>query len=254
MPEKNSYERPFLLLTQRRTGATFLTSALSEVSSFDTVQHEPFNLDRQFGHITSHFIRSHDELCLGCRIRDELYNKPNIKHCFELMPFELTKSLVCVAEEFGYGIVFHLRQNEMDRLLSLGVAMACGVWGQKQAKALFPLLINGSKQANPIDVEFLKMEASRSAEFRRKTELLLTNRNFPFLRTYYEEFYFGVSDLESYIWKIFNFLGGNIRKERNLQVISRANRYDSEVLKSLIPNYTEAVRNLSGIINRLQGN
>lgn len=251
MLDKISADRPFLLLTQRRTGATFLASVLSEVSSFDTVQHEPFNLDRQFGSLTSHFMRSSDKLCLKIGIRDKLCKKPNIKHCFEVVPFEVTKSLICVAEELGYGIVLHLRRNELDRLLSLGTALACGVWGPKQAKILYPLLKEGREQFSPIDLDFLKMEAVRSATFRNKVEALLVNRNLPYLRTSYEYLYLDNTGVECGFEEIFYFLGRGDRRKRDIKLNKKAKRYDSSLFKSSIPNYDQAAIDLSVFINKL---
>lgn len=249
--KKNSVERPFLLLTQRRTGATFLASLLSETSSFDTVQHEPFNLDRQFGGITSHFIRSRDEHYLKIGIRDKLYKSPNLKHCFEVVPFEVTKCLISVAEELGYGVVLHLRRNELDRLLSLGTALACGVWGPKQAKNLYPLLKEGRAQFSPIDLDFLKMEAVISATFRNKVEALLVNRNLPYLRTSYEYLYLDNTGVECGFEEIFYFLGRGDRRKRGIKLNKKAKRYDSSLFKSSIPNYDQAAIDLSVFINNL---
>ncbi len=44
-------EKPFIIWTFRRSGGTNLGDALFHASSFQSVQHEPFNTDRVFKHV-----------------------------------------------------------------------------------------------------------------------------------------------------------------------------------------------------------
>lgn len=133
---KDIEDSPFIIWTFRRTGGTNLGQALFAASSFDQVEHEPFNGDRIFGDVTRRFKESGDISVLRQDVESILKKKPLIKHCLEIIPQELNLVLAELSVKYGYKSVFLYREYAKDRLLSLNYAQMTGVWGKEHKKKL----------------------------------------------------------------------------------------------------------------------
>jgi hypothetical protein len=132
MPNTN----PIIIWTFRRTGGTNLGQALFNASPFESVQHEPFNGGRIYGHIIENWRRTKDLETLRSNIVQVLANRPLIKHCLEIMPDELNNILLEESIKQGYNHLFLYRENPTDRLLSLNFAQQTNIWGSKQRKSI----------------------------------------------------------------------------------------------------------------------
>jgi hypothetical protein len=129
-----------------------LTNRLSQRSLLTRILHEPFNLPRVYGNITKHWIEKKDYKVLNKSNKAICSLRKCIKHCVEMVPFEISQSLATAACESSadYKHLFLLRKDSVSRLLSLEYAKGTGVWGaagKKKVKSdenafLEPLPIN----------------------------------------------------------------------------------------------------------------
>lgn len=183
-------ERPFIIYTLRRTGGTSLTAFMSRISSFPTVEHEPFNKDRRWSAFTLAVERGEMKPdTLRARLHEILSDRPNIKHAVEVVPIAIARALIGVCAELGYAQFVLHRRVEKDRLMSLFMAQATGAWGPKDAARLYPLLRSGEVSPNPIDLarvgERVRMDAAALGE----TLMTLRGRGVDFGWLLFEEIY-----------------------------------------------------------------
>jgi hypothetical protein len=156
-------ERPYLILTLRRTGGTSLMSFLAQVSSFPTLQHEPLNQDRVWGAITASFRESGDVAAVKRGLAERLEQRPNIKHCFEIIPYPVTLALIEACAARDYAVFLLTRRDEASRLRSLFLAQATGVWGASQAGGVYPRVLSGELKLLPIDLKTVRARAALDA-------------------------------------------------------------------------------------------
>ncbi len=126
--------KPFIIWTFRRTGGTNLGQALFKESQYDTVEHEPFNLDRCFGYVHAEWRKDKDIEKMRASVEAILAKKVLIKHCLELMPLELNRAIAEISSKLGYQHLFLYREFPTDRLLSLNYARQTNVWGKDQLR------------------------------------------------------------------------------------------------------------------------
>ncbi|MCK8078690.1 glycosyltransferase [Vibrio sp. 1CM2L] len=131
---KDMEQSPFIVWTFRRSGGTNLAHKLITLSKFDTVEHEPFNVDRVFKDITKAWIDTKDKVQLERDLRKILSKKINFKHCLEIIPQDLNQMLAILSLEYGYKHLFLYRENATSRMLSLQFSKDTGIWGQKHTK------------------------------------------------------------------------------------------------------------------------
>jgi hypothetical protein len=103
-------------------------------SDLKSIQHEPFNLGRLHGQITQHWMESKDESVLAKEMLNIANQHVIIKHCVEIVPWEISCALADATARLGYQHLFLYRENVRDRLLSLHFARETGVWGPKMNK------------------------------------------------------------------------------------------------------------------------
>ena len=156
-------ERPYLILTLRRTGGTSLMSFLARVSSFPPLQHEPLNADRVWGPLTKAFRKTGDAAALEAALAQRLERRPNIKHCFEFLPYRITLALIEACAARDYAIFLLTRRDEASRLRSLVVAQATGAWGTQQAAEIYPRILAGEKSLAAVDLEAVRKRAAADA-------------------------------------------------------------------------------------------
>jgi hypothetical protein len=238
-------EKPWLILTLRRTGGTSLTAFLSDISKFKTVEHEPFNSDRIFGPITTRFRQDGDLDAAEAAIREKLADRPNIKHCVEIIPTDITRILIDVCNGLGYKFIFLTRRDEGRRLASLFLAIATGAWGPKAAEEIYPKIMSGEVKPEPIDLK--RVENRMRSDFYSigRTLSLLRNRQIDYPWYLFEELYFGDTPIEEQAIAIAAGLGLEIdATDERLQAFAGQGGQKSSEIAPFVENYEEAVKRL----------
>jgi hypothetical protein len=147
--------QPFIIWTLQRTGGTNLAQRLFERSGLIEAAphmhapnapalrwlegldsqwklHEPFNMgsqDRIFGSASEHWSVTQDRKALDRSVDEICSLHLPMKHCVEMVPWEISASLARAATRHGYRHLFLYRENGLNRLLSLQFAKLSGVWG-----------------------------------------------------------------------------------------------------------------------------
>jgi len=154
--KQEEHGRPFIIWTLQRTGGTNLAKCLMEYSGLleaartrvangtdSAVQwlaaidnqwklHEPFNAgddSRAFGKITENWLSAPDNIALEAAVDEICTRQIPMKHCVEMVPWEISEALAKSSTRHGYRHLFLHRENAADRLLSLHYAELTGIWG-----------------------------------------------------------------------------------------------------------------------------
>lgn len=233
-------ERPYLILTLRRTGGTSLMSFLAQVSAFDGVQHEPFNPDRVWGPLVADFLASGDAVALRAAIAARLETRPNIKHCFEVVPTDVTLALIEECRDRDYGFLVLTRRDEASRLRSLFLAQATGAWGSEDARRIYPAILSGARQVAPVAAEPVMRQALADAASFGRTMLLLRNRRIAHDWVLFEELYQddgGIRDRARAIAAGFGIpVGPN---DKRLNAFARHAGQGSGAIEGAVPGFAE---------------
>ncbi len=151
--EGHSLSHPYIIWTMRRTGGTTLATLLATLSEHAGIQHEPFNDDRMFGHISRDYMQTGDAAALRRALRSNLARRPLIKHCYELTSPNFNRVFLKITTELGYRHIILDRQNETDRIVSLELAQLTGAWGGADARQIYPAIEAGEVNLAPLDLE-----------------------------------------------------------------------------------------------------
>lgn len=189
-------EKPWVIMTLRRTGGTSLTTFLSRVSTFPTIEHEPFNKFRLLGNVTQAFRDTGDISGLEASIGTALEKRPNIKHCIEVVPIEITRALIDAALERDYHFIVLARRNEARRLSSLLLAQATDVWDREKASEIYPRIVSGEIKPTPIDLDSVQGMVRQNALAMGRTLTMLRNRGINFDWLLFEELYEAADPVE----------------------------------------------------------
>ena len=239
-------EKPWLILTLRRTGGTSLTSFLADVSQFPPVEHEPFNTDRVFGKITTDFRKTRDVAAMQEAVKAAVADSPNIKHCVEIIPQEITRALIDICMDQGYGFMVLTRKDEARRVLSLLLAVSTGAWGPEMANRIYPQIIEGTLTPKPIDLEALRNRVRVDYYSIGGTLSLLRNRQIDYQWLLFEELYFGETSIEDQAREIAAVLGIEIASDDpRLAAFSKREGQKSGSIAEYVEGYDEAARLLS---------
>ena len=180
---------PFVIWTMRRTGGTAFTSLLMTLSEHKGLQHEPLNPDRKLGSITRDWTTHKDPARLMRDMDAALAERPLIKHCYELVPREVSLALIKSASARGYRHIVLDRQAEVDRILSLELAKITGAWGAQAAEGIYAEIETGQRQLDPIDIGKACDHMRACATLRRwLADTFDTTQHTPLL-VYFEEIY-----------------------------------------------------------------
>ena len=233
-------ERPYLLLTQRRTGGTSLADFLSSVSSFTSAQHEPFNRDRQFGDVTTSFLDRGNTESMEAAIRKYLETHPNIKHCYEIIPKPITEKLVSICQEQNYAVLHLTRHNEVERLRSLFLAEATGAWGREQADQLYSRLKQGETRLEPINLKRVAARFQTDRTMRSWVCAYLVANNVDWSELKFEDIYKDKTQTFLRVQEILKPLGLNVDEHHPAFIkFSKYNGQDSERAFDTLPNADE---------------
>jgi len=160
MATSEKQAKPLIVWTLQRTGGTNLAARLFEKIGLKCPQHEPFNVERIYGGITAHWNAGHDRQALQRSVDEIIGRRELIKHCVEMVPWEVTQALVQASAAAGYVHLFLYRRNPLDRLLSLQFAKLSGVWGTNMKDKAS---LNDRIFAEPLPVQELARHEHRSA-------------------------------------------------------------------------------------------
>lgn len=235
-------EKPWLILTLRRTGGTSLTGFLSSVSRFPTIEHEPFNVDRRFGAITTAFRGDGDVAAMEAAVGDAVADNPNIKHCIEIIPPEITRALIERAAAQDYRVMVLTRRDEARRIASLLLALATGAWGPREAAKIYPKIRAGELVPEAIDLKKVRARVSTDFFALGRTLAMLRNRRIDHDWLVFEELYFGDTPIESQARAIAARLGIEVAEDdARLAEFSAREGQKSAEIAAFVPGYEEAV-------------
>lgn len=239
-------QRPWLILTLRRTGGTSLTAFLAGISPFPSIEHEPFNIDRTFGPVTRAFRDDQDLAALRAGIAaalgDDPARLPNIKHCFDVVPPALTAELIRACAARGYAILLYTRGDEARRLRSLFLAISTGAWGGAEARRIYPEIRAGRIAPRPIDELNVRR---RFAEDRKRLDLVtaqLDGEGIAHSRRRFEDLFGAGVDSAAEARKLAAELGTEVAADDPaMRWFDKGVRQGSEDIADLVPGYPQAV-------------
>jgi hypothetical protein len=180
---------PYVIWTMRRTGGTTLASLLSTLSEHTGIQHEPFNTERIYGHISGAFAQTGDIVQLRTDLHASLGKTPLVKHCYELMSPAFNEVLLEVSTALGYRHIILDRHSEADRIISLELAYLTGAWGGDAAQKIYPAIEAGEIVLDPLNVR-RALQHTRQCMIRRQELAKMTDAAglSPFV-VYFEDVY-----------------------------------------------------------------
>lgn len=244
-------EKPYLILTMRRTGGTSLTSFLGKVSAFSSIQHEPFNKKRVWSTLKTEYVDRYDSEAFAEALNEVLGTRPNIKHCVELVPLELTTALVRACFDRGYRMFVLSRRNEAARLRSLFLAQATGVWGKRQADKIYPEIITGNVALPPVNLKMVKRRARIDGQAITAVRDFLHAQHIEYTELVFEDIYAKDGGLPARARVIAARLGIEVAPDNPAldRVMTSPNQASTEVFR-LLPNAAEFEAALEAIENR----
>lgn len=243
-------ERPFIIYTLRRTGGTSLTTFMSRISAFPSVEHEPFNKERIWGPITAEVQKGLGGAALRARLAEVLAQRPNIKHCVEVVPMAISRTLIDLCNDLGYQQFVLHRRHEKDRLVSLYLAMATGAWGPSAAADIYPKLRSGEVKPAPIDLAKVPERIRIDAGCLGEVLMRLRARQIDFDWQIFEELYADPAATRAAALSIAARLGVAVADtDPRLAVFSSASGQRSSEVFDLVPQAAE----LKTLLERVLG-
>ena len=241
--------RPFLILTLRRTGGTSLMSFLGRCSAFPTVQHEPLNRDRLWGAVTRDFAATGDATTMTAALGTLLEPRPNIKHCIEIVPPEITRALIEQAAARDYAIFVQTRRDEAGRIASLLIALSTGAWGPEQAAKVYPQILDGSRKARPVELAKLPGLVRKDAAALGQTLVMLRNRGLTPDWLVFEELYKGATPVADQARALAAGLGMEVpADDPRLEAFAARGAQGSDRIEPLVPGMAEARSRLARLV------
>jgi hypothetical protein len=239
---------PHLVLTLRRTGGTSMMSFLARISPFPTVQHEPFNKQRVWGHLTEAFDGKFDSAAFAEALDTTLVRQPNIKHCIDVVPLGLTRALIAACHARGYQIFVQTRRNEVGRLRSLFISQVTGVWGQEQAAEVYPAVLAGTAKLRAVAPASITAQAKRDAMLLAKTRAELVDRDIPFDEWVFEDIYSSDASLRAHASAIAAKLGVTVAPDDpRLDILNEGKGLSAKEILPLIPGLAQVEEILAGM-------
>jgi hypothetical protein len=232
---------PFIVWTLQRTGGTNLARRLFEASGLPGTDgrpletgtfvdgvtdawklHEPFNYGsegRVFGFASEAWIKRSDATALDAVTDAVCARGLPLKHCVEMVPAEVTLSLINASVRHGYRHVFLFRRNPLGRLLSMEFARRSGVWGPNLKGSAAPDTVVFAK---PLDIDMLAEHERSSAGKLEHAWRAIEAASGRLLPVAYEDIYQPRSPLQAHerLLHLLHFLGLDKGRERNRAFVS----------------------------------
>ncbi|MBA84727.1 hypothetical protein ACSSNL_18250 [Thalassobius sp. S69A] len=242
-------QHPYIILTMRRTGGTSLMSFMSAISSFPTRQHEPLNVDRVWGQITRDFTATQDQAAARAALAEQLADRPNIKHCFEIIPAHLNRILIEECAARGYRFFVLTRRNEASRLRSLFLALATQAWGPEQAARIYPEIRAGRQKAQAVSVEQGRKAVHQAAISLGQVLTVLRNRRIDHDWLVFEEIYKGETSIQDHAIRIAAQLGVQVGPDDGrLQAFASGEGQNSGAIEGFVPGMPDLMNMLEDLV------
>lgn len=241
-------EKPWLIVTFRRSGGTTLSSLLYSFSSYRGLDDEAFNPDRELGHIMRNFDSSGDMPALEAAVADALEDTPTLKHCIDTVPIEVTKTIVLEAQKRGYHIIVLTRRNEARRLASLFLAQATEIWGPEEAADGYQKIRSGEITPFPIDLESVEKRVRYDKQNQHRLSTFLKDHQIEHQHICFEDLFADETSFEQTVQAIIQKL--NIPKHIVDPIISI--KFDEKNQRSWeIGPLVESYNEMMTLLNRL---
>lgn len=234
-------EAPFIIWTFRRTGGTSLRAIFFWLSSFGAWQDEAFNRDRELGGVTKAFEESSDAAALDVAVREVVAQRKNLKHCIEVVPYEVTSALLRHSVAAGYRHLILLRLNEVERQLSLALAKATKAWGPMEAESVYAEIRDGRRKLEPLNLGQIRREMDRDAAALGRLVRLLLQYRVPYGMTFFEDLYEG--PLEARV--------AEVRRVAGLLGLSRADQEADKAFQHVLMQRSQGTKNIYEFVPNL---
>ncbi|MDA7429587.1 hypothetical protein PGB28_14045 [Primorskyibacter aestuariivivens] len=231
---------PFVIWTLRRTGGTTLATLLERLTEHPCVSHEPFNLNRTFGRVTSDWLKRRDREQLRAGVEQALAERPVIKHCFETKPPGLNAALMQVATEKGYRHIILDRRAETDRILSLALAELTGAWGSNTAEQIYHGIAAGERTVEPMDIEAVVAHLHKCRQSRQDIRKMLERVGQDPFVIYFEDIFSDPEAGRAKVGALVSFLGIDLSLHPD---------YDAQLTDALMHRGQNSARILSAVPN-----
>lgn len=242
-------QHPYIILTMRRTGGTSLMSFMSAISTFPTRQHEPLNLDRIWGDVLQNFNATRDIDAMRAALVDKLAERPNIKHCFEIIPPQINRVLIEECARLGYRFFVLTRRDEASRLKSLFLALATEAWGPEQAAQIYPEIRAGLRQVRAMPPEQGRQTVYQAAIALGQVLTLLRNRQIPHDWLIFEEIYKGETPIQDHAIRIVSQLGASIAPDdERLRAFASGAGQNSDSIQDFVPGMPALLQLLDELV------
>lgn len=238
---------PFIIWTMRRTGGTSLSNILSCLTN-ENVEHEPFNWDRSFGHISKAFQNEHKNLAMMAQSLEEccLSQRVNVKHCYEILGQVFNEALIELLAKSCYKHIILTRKNELLRLLSLYTAKHTNVWGKHGSEEVYEKYKSGIAQLPSYDIADMKNHARHCRKMTNRVRKKLTNLGVDVYEIFYEDLFTNTKSLEHrqvILTQLCQHLSIDVnlikQKEQDYQHLLMKTKQNDLFFYNLIPNLTE---------------
>lgn len=234
---------PFIIWTMRRTGGTTFAGLMTELSEHPGTQHEPFNIDRKFGHVVQTWNDTQDVERLMADLDMVLKDRPLIKHCYELIPEMVNLALIRATTRKGYRHIVLDRGSEVDRIISLELAKVTGAWGADSAAAIYAEIEDGTKTLDPIDIDAARKHLITCANLRQWLAGVFDLSKHTPLLVYFEELYTSFEDGKRVVEEILSCLdinpGDHADYEAKLIEALTESSQKSQSIAHAVPNMDE---------------
>ncbi|BDG72000.1 hypothetical protein Rmf_19290 [Roseomonas fluvialis] len=240
-PTPNASEAPFIIWTFRRTGGTSLRSIFFWLSPFEAWQDEGFNRDRELGAITREFEASQDLAALEASVGDVVARRKNLKHCIEVVPYQVTSSLLRQSVAAGYRHLVLLRLDEVERQLSLALARVTNAWGPSEAAAIYDEIRAGTRKLEPLNIVQIRRELDRDAAALGRLMRLMLQHRANYALTFFEDLYRGeFADRVAEVRRVATLLG-----------LSRAANEADAAFRTALMQRSQGTRDIFGFVPNL---
>jgi len=248
--------KPFIIWTMRRTGGTALTDLLMEMSEYETIDHEPFQMHRKFGYIATAFSESrnnNEDTDIPSLLENAFREKPLIKHCYEIADPNFNETLVDFLKNSEYKHIFLIRRDEVSRVLSLFLAYMSDVWGKHGSEGMYEMIRNGEKILPAFDLDAMRKEEEYSTRQTAHIREVLRKESIEFQDVYFEDLYSGSKESrEANLYALLDYLEfDEERIDQYSEMIGHIlfNRdQKSKSILEFVPNYMEAKQILEEMV------
>lgn len=239
-------EQPIIIWTFRRTGGTSLATFLFQSSSYESVIHEPFNVDRIWGDIAQKIkkveYKNYKERYE--QIQGDLANyvaeKKGIKHTIDTVPPVLTKMLLAETVKQGYKHIVLIRENQFQRILSLELAKQTAVWGKKGSGEVHHAIINREKKLDSIDWSTFKSQFHADNAYMGALLQDFSRCKIPYEMVSFEQLYDKQVDQKARFQRVYDLLEWlhieNYDEELLSKVLLKSSQ-NTERIYDFLPNY-----------------